>query len=93
MTGSQAHFGPQPMAYASTIAKDAVFSTRRGYRYVITPYFYTVLLLWRLVAPEMLDMMFYFQTVKNPGKPANKQTLDSTGAQQFLYAKSAQKAE
>lgn len=88
-----AHFGTQPMAHAATVAKDAVHATVRGYRYVITPYFYTVMLLWRLVAPEMIDTMFYFQAVKNPGKPANKSILEATGAQKVLYAKSTQKAE
>jgi hypothetical protein len=81
------------MAYASTVAKAAVHATLRGYRYVITPYFYSVLLLWRLVAPELIDLMFYSQAVKNPGNPANKQILEATGAQKYLYAKSTQKAE
>lgn len=89
----QAHFGPQPMAYAATVAKSAVSATLRGYRYVITPYFYTVLLLWRMIAPEIIDIMFYFQAVKSPAKPANKQVLEVTGAQKYLYTQSAQKAD
>ena len=93
MAHVQAHFGTQPMAYAATVAKDAVHATVRGYRYVITPYFYTVLLLWRLIAPEMIDTLFYLQAVKNPAKPANNAVLEATGAQKYLYAKSTQKEE
>lgn len=81
------------MAYAETVAKSAVDATLHGWRYVITPYYYTALLLYRLVVPEILDTMFYYQTVTKPKYPANKQIVDVTGAQKYLYAESTQKAE
>jgi len=83
-----AHFGPQPMAYASTVARASVKATLRGWRYVITPYFYSALMLYRLIAPELIDLMFYNQTVRNPKKPFSKQAIEATGVNEQLYAKS-----
>lgn len=76
------------MAHASTVARASVKATLRGWRYIITPYFYTALMLYRLIAPEILDFLFYNQTVRNPKKPFSKQAIDATGVNEQLYAKS-----
>lgn len=89
-----AHFGTQPMAYPSKVAQDAVYAMRRGYRYVISPYLYTMFLLYRLAAPELIDWMFYFQAVKNPENPANKTTLEQNPAlYKAVYTEGARKVD
>jgi hypothetical protein len=81
------------MAYASTVAKASVDATLRGYRYVVTPYFYSPLLLWRIFAPEVLDKLFYSQGAKDPAKPANKKILEATKAQRVGYVGDTVKEE
>jgi hypothetical protein len=79
------------MAYASTVAKASVDATLRGYRYVVTPYFYSPL--WRIFAPEVLDKLFSAQGAKDAAKPANKKIVEATNAHKAGYVGNTVKEE
>ncbi|KAG0558653.1 hypothetical protein KC19_10G043700 [Ceratodon purpureus] len=87
------HFGPSPMAFTEEVAKAAVKGMLRGQRYVIVPFYYSVFLLYRVFAPEVMEWMFRFGFVSHPEKPRSKQALEATNAQKVLYPKSTLKGE
>lgn len=89
----QAHVGPAPVAYTEECAKAAVDGVVRGYDYVTVPFFYSVFLLYRVFAPEVLEWIFHLFYVVNPDKPASKKILEATNASKAVYPPSIQKSD
>ncbi|KAJ7545885.1 hypothetical protein O6H91_08G014900 [Diphasiastrum complanatum] len=88
--------GPFPVAYAEECAQAIVTGALRGKHYVIYPFWYSTLLLYRVFAPELLEWSYRLLFVsKAPGtdEPPSKIILKTTGAQPHLYPSSIQKAE
>ncbi|MCO5550472.1 hypothetical protein L7F22_003959 [Adiantum nelumboides] len=84
------HVGPAPVAYAEECAKAMLRGALRNYRYVRVPYWYTVFLLYRIFAPEVLDfLMALVYLVPTPGRkdgaPLSKTIVDIPGMKNILY--------
>ncbi|MCO5597611.1 hypothetical protein L7F22_051691 [Adiantum nelumboides] len=80
--------GPWPVEYAETCAKAMVLGALKGKRHVQVPAWFSVFILYRVFAPELIDWMYWFLYVKKTsphGKPYSKAILDATGAKQALY--------
>lgn len=85
--------GPVPVASAEECAKAAVKGVIQGSRYVQIPFFYSVFLLYRVFAPEILEWILYVSYVMNKKKPLSKQALETTKVSKVLYPTSIQKQE
>lgn len=84
------HVGPAPIAYAEECAKAMLKGALRNYRYVRVPYWYTIFLLYRIFAPEVLDfLMALVYLVPTPGRkdgaPLSKSIVDIPGVKALLY--------
>ncbi|KAH7290924.1 hypothetical protein KP509_30G069400 [Ceratopteris richardii] len=84
------HVGPMPVAYAEECAKAIIRGALRNYKYVRVPYWYTVFLLYRIFAPEVLDFLLaLFYLVPTPGRkdaaPLSKALVDIPGVKSILY--------
>lgn len=82
--------GPAPVVYAEECAKAMVRGALRNHRYVRMPYWYTVFLLYRVFAPEVLDfMMALIYLVPVPGRkdkaPLSKALIEIPGMKGLLY--------
>ncbi|MCO5572401.1 hypothetical protein L7F22_026155 [Adiantum nelumboides] len=89
-TQRDVHVGPAPVAYAEECAKAMLRGALRNYRYVRVPYWYTVFLLYRIFAPEVLDfLMALVYLVPTPGRkdgaPLSKTIVDIPGMKSILY--------
>ncbi|KAH7432702.1 hypothetical protein KP509_07G035800 [Ceratopteris richardii] len=84
------HVGPVPVQYGEDCAKAIVRGALRNYKYVRVPYWYTVFLLYRVFAPEVLDFLLaLIYLVPTPGRkdgaPLSKALIDIPGAKALLY--------
>lgn len=88
--------GPSPVLYTEDCAKAIVEGACRGKRYVTIPMWYSVVFLYRILAPELLEWVFHIFYVKKTATPRGKQqsltkaVLDATGAKKILYPSSIQ---
>lgn len=89
----QTHVGPVPVAYTEECARAAVNGVIGGRHYVQIPFFYSVFLLYRVVAPEILELVFNFFYVMNKEKPLSKKVMEVTKASTVIYPSSIQKQE
>ncbi|MCO5550927.1 hypothetical protein L7F22_004421 [Adiantum nelumboides] len=85
--------GPAPVAYAEECAKAIVRGAVRGHRYVRYPYWSTVLLLFRVFTPEVIDFFLcLFYMTPMPGRkdkaPLSKVIMEIPGAKSLLYPSS-----
>jgi short-subunit dehydrogenase len=87
------HVGPAPIVSVQECAENAVKGVVRGKRYVIVPWYYSIFLLFRVFAPEILEWAFRFIFVRNPRKPLSKSILEATQVQKVLYPTSVQKTD
>jgi len=89
--------GPSSVVSTEGCAKAIVEGACRGKRYVTIPMWYSVIFLYRIFAPELLQWVFYIFFVKKTSTPGRKQqqpltkaALDATGAKKLLYPSSIQ---
>ncbi|KAJ7531368.1 hypothetical protein O6H91_14G041600 [Diphasiastrum complanatum] len=90
------HVGPFPVEYAEECAKAMVSGVLKGRRYVIVPFWYSVFLLYRLLAPELLEWSYRLLFVaKAPGSdtPPSKILLETTPAKEAFYPETIRKSE
>jgi hypothetical protein len=89
----QIHIGPVPVTPVSECASAAVKGVLRGHHDVTVPFYYSVFLLYRVFAPEVLMWAFRLVYVLNPKKPPSKKILEATEANKILYPASIQKSD
>jgi short-subunit dehydrogenase len=85
------HVGPVPVISVSECAHAAVKGVIRGSHYVTVPFYYTIFLLYRVFAPEVLKWAFRLVFVMSPNKPPSKKILEAVGVNKILYPESIQK--
>eukprot|EP00250_Pteridium_aquilinum_P011441 c20074_g1_i1 orf=235-1278(-) len=82
--------GPLLVAYAEDCAKAVIHGVARGHHYVRFPYWYTVLLLYRVFAPEVLDaLLSVMYLMPSPGRKdgatLSKVLMEFPGMKSLLY--------
>ncbi|MCO5570029.1 hypothetical protein L7F22_023743 [Adiantum nelumboides] len=82
--------GPVPVAYVEDCAKAIIHGVARGHRYVRYPYWYTVLILYRIFAPEVLDALLSILYLKpapgrKDGATLSKVLMELPGMKNLLY--------
>ncbi|KAG0555394.1 hypothetical protein M758_12G168300 [Ceratodon purpureus] len=87
------HVGPVPVISVTECARAAVKGVIRGSHYVTVPFYYSIFLLYRVFAPEVLLWAFRLVFVINPNKPSSKKILEATEANKILYPESIQKSD
>jgi len=85
------HLGPVPVTSVTECARAAVKGVIRGSHYVTVPFYFSIFLLYRVFAPEVLQWAFRLVFVMNPNKPLSKRISEATGANKILYPTSIQK--
>ena len=78
------------MAYAEECAKALLRGAMRSERYVRIPFWYTVFLLYRIFAPEVMDFvqaLIYLTPTpgRKDGAPISKALIDIPGMKALMY--------
>ena len=79
-----------PVAYAEECAKALVHGAVRGERYVRVPFWYTVFMLYRIFAPEVIDFVqALVYLTPTPGRddraPISKALINIPGMKALMY--------
>ncbi|KAH7280367.1 hypothetical protein KP509_37G063800 [Ceratopteris richardii] len=82
--------GPAPVAYAEECAKAIVRGAVRRHRYVRYPYWTTVMLLYRIFTPEVLDFLLWLLFLRpmpgrKDGAPLSKVLTEIPGVKTIFY--------
>lgn len=82
--------GPVPVAYAEDCANAVIHGVARGYRYVRFPYWYTVFLLYRVFAPEVLNTLLSVMYLtpapgRKDGATLSKVMMEIPGMKSVMY--------
>ncbi|KAJ0971224.1 hypothetical protein J5N97_019183 [Dioscorea zingiberensis] len=87
--------GLYPVVNSEECARAIVTAARRGERCVTVPSWFSVFYLWRVFAPEVIDLLYRMFLLARPATetPQSKMIMDAIGAKEILYPASIQEQD